>query len=91
MDPWTDNCNVLKGAEDVVVTHRKDESWRMWALDSRRECHEMKELPGKRKRGHPMLEALHPFQTYVRKISICISTSTCQWYIACCWLCYPAL
>lgn len=43
------------------------------ALDSRRECHKMKELQGKRKQGHPMIEALHPFQTHVRKVSLYVS------------------
>lgn len=73
MDPWTDSCDVLKGAGDVVVTHRRDESWRMWLLvNSRREWHEMKTLPGKRKQDQAMLEALHPFQTHIRKKSLCV-------------------
>lgn len=48
MDPWTDSCDVLKGAGDVVVTHRRDKSWRKWLLvNSGRECYEMKVLQAK--------------------------------------------
>lgn len=61
MDLWIDNCNVLKGVEDVVVIYRKDELWRMWVFDFRRECYEMKELLGKRKRGYSMFEVFYFF------------------------------
>lgn len=81
VEPWTDSCDMLKGAGGVVVTRRRDESWRKWLLvNSGRECHETKVLQAKEGKTMQCLKPFNLSKHIKEEISLCIWTSTHQLY-----------